>query len=83
MGEIADGMINGLLCQECTCLVDGEEPGFPRTCGDCGGQDEYIGPFGDGPQKPSKKVPCPQCGKWVKEVGLWQHQRDVHGEAGQ
>lgn len=35
MGDIADGIINGFWCQECGCLVDGEEPGYPRICEDC------------------------------------------------
>lgn len=35
MGDIADGIINGFWCQECGCLVDGEEPGYPRYCEDC------------------------------------------------
>lgn len=35
MGEIADMVINGLLCQECGSYVDFEEPGYPRSCDDC------------------------------------------------
>lgn len=37
MGEIADGVINGLFCIECQGIVDGEEPGFERTCDSCKG----------------------------------------------
>lgn len=35
MGEIADAMINGFLCQYCGVFLDGEEPGYPRSCEDC------------------------------------------------
>lgn len=35
MGETTEMIINGLICQYCTCLIDGEEPGYPRTCEDC------------------------------------------------
>ncbi len=35
MGEIADAMVNGLLCEWCGVYVDGEEPGYPRLCEDC------------------------------------------------
>lgn len=35
MGEIADMMISGLLCQTCGVLIDGEEPGYPRFCTGC------------------------------------------------
>lgn len=30
MGEIADAMINGLFCEQCGVVVDGEEPGYPK-----------------------------------------------------
>lgn len=36
MGEIADMMINGLMCQYCgEFMEDHEEPGYPRSCGGC------------------------------------------------
>lgn len=40
MGEIADMMLDGTLCQVCGCAMedvgpDFEPPGHPRTCGDC------------------------------------------------
>lgn len=39
MGEIAEAMIEGLFCQYCGVLIDGEEPGYPRSCG-CDGEDD-------------------------------------------
>lgn len=34
MGEIAEMMINGLMCQYCGEFMDDfEEPGYPRSCG--------------------------------------------------
>jgi len=35
MGDIADMMIEGLLCQQCGSHIDGETPGHPRYCADC------------------------------------------------
>lgn len=35
MGDVADMMINGLMCELCGVIVDGEEPGHPRQCEDC------------------------------------------------
>ena len=32
MGEIAESMINGLVCEHCGVYLDGEEPGYPRLC---------------------------------------------------
>ncbi len=28
-------VIDGLLCEQCGALVDGDEPGYPRTCTTC------------------------------------------------
>lgn len=35
MGEIAEAMLEGLFCQACGELIDGEEPGYPRDCPGC------------------------------------------------
>ncbi len=36
MGEIADMMINGRMCEQCGVYMDdGEEPGYPRLCPGC------------------------------------------------
>lgn len=37
MGEIADAMLNGLFCEGCGEILDGEETGYPRRCTGCGG----------------------------------------------
>lgn len=40
MGEAANMVLDGLLCQCCGELIDGEEVGYPRTCEGCGGDEE-------------------------------------------
>lgn len=35
LGEIADMVVNGFLCQECGSHIDFEGPGYPRSCEDC------------------------------------------------
>ncbi|MBO0479615.1 hypothetical protein JZO72_08225 [Vagococcus fluvialis] len=45
MGEIADMMLEGILCQQCGTLIEDlivegsntlkEAPGYPRSCSDC------------------------------------------------
>ena len=35
MGDIADDIVDGFLCQACGCLIDGEAPGYPRNCDAC------------------------------------------------
>lgn len=79
MGEIAEMMIDGTLCQVCGEFMGGD-CGFPRTCRDCA-VSEGIAASLPRPQaqgKPRPHVTCPECGKRVKEAGLADHQRDVH-----
>lgn len=35
MGEAADDLLEGLLCQVCGSVIDGQSPGFPRDCDWC------------------------------------------------
>ncbi|WP_267890504.1 hypothetical protein [Paenibacillus bouchesdurhonensis] len=35
MGEAAEMVLDGLLCECCGLLIDGEDPGYPRKCDDC------------------------------------------------
>lgn len=70
MGEVAEMMLDGTLCQGCGVLMpDHQAPGYPRTCTCC--LQDY-----DRPSTP--KVTCPTCGKRVKAAGLADHQRVVH-----
>lgn len=41
MGEIADMMINGFLCEQCGCWLDGEESGYARLCAGCVADDPH------------------------------------------
>ena len=86
MGEIADMMLDGTLCECCGEFI-GEDLGFPGYCSaQCAkdrGVDFAIGKGGrvvrDYTAPPMKKVRCPVCSKSVKVTGLKDHQRDVHG----
>lgn len=43
MGEIADMMINGLMCEGCgEYMDDHDEPGYPRRCESCARQYERF-----------------------------------------
>lgn len=35
MGQVADDIIAGLLCEQCGSYIDGDMPGYPRSCDDC------------------------------------------------
>jgi len=66
MGEIADMMINGSMCQYCGECFD-DESGYPRSCESCREDEKHD--F----LAPKIKVRCPDCGKKVHESGLNQH----------
>jgi predicted RNA-binding Zn-ribbon protein involved in translation (DUF1610 family) len=69
MGEIADSILEGELCQECGVYM-GEGDGYPRSCSACSRPAPKAAPVGH--------ARCPECGKRVKAVGLADHRRDAH-----
>lgn len=78
MGEIADMMLDGTMCQGCgVWLHDGADgPGYPGYCRSCA-RDAHRSDGRITPQAPGK-VACPTCGRKVKAAGLKDHQRDAH-----
>lgn len=40
MGEMADMILGGVLCQVCGGYIEDEDWGFPRTCDDCQDQED-------------------------------------------
>lgn len=79
MGEIAEMMLDGTMCQGCgEWLCDGEDgPGFPGFC-------EACKPRVEPRRKPTpnaspKTVKCPSCRKrfWTKE-SMRQHRTAAH-----
>jgi len=43
MGEYADMVMNGSMCECCGMFLDGDEPGYPRKCGACEADEEELG----------------------------------------
>lgn len=39
MGDIAEAVVDGMLCQTCGVFLDGGSPGHPRWCEDCAPDD--------------------------------------------
>lgn len=71
MGEIAEWILEGGLCQGCgEYLGDGD--GYPTYCASCLAQVER-------PAIKTLKVACSVCGRKVKDTGLHDHMRDKHG----
>lgn len=76
MGEIADMMINGDLCEGCGVAMGTPGEGYPRYCKDCKRQSRTT----KLPSKPMNgKIKCTQCLRWVKPTGMKQHLKNKHG----
>lgn len=82
MGEIADMMLDGTLCECCGVYIDDDGGfGIPRYCSNECARDRGA----DLPNPVSKPNPgktnCPTCKKRVKKAGLADHIRDAHPPA--
>lgn len=93
MGEIADSMLDGTLCEGCGEYLGGTDYDVPLLCGGCAkdrradGHDvQRLGKFWQDCGAASKAAPrpvkakCPTCGKAVTQAGMKDHARAVHGE---
>lgn len=77
MGDIADMMLDGSLCEGCGVYM-GEGIGLPRRCVSCERDDKHSATE-FAPPKNHLKIACSLCGRHVKAVGLGDHLRDKHG----
>jgi hypothetical protein len=78
MGEIADMMLDGTLCQSCGEYLDQEPCGYPVSCGGCAGFNdaEVVVHVELDMQKPAQ---CPDCTKRFKNgSALGMHWDDKH-----
>ena len=89
MGEIADMMLDGTLCEGCGEYL-GEGDGFPNYCSDECARDRGMTLINGTPvplhppatKQRGQRPKCPTCGKKCKSAdGVKQHMRDKHGEA--
>lgn len=47
MGEIADMMLDGTLCEMCGVFLNEEPQGYPCRCEDCEAEDDGTDPEAD------------------------------------
>ena len=84
MGEIADMMIDGTMCQVCGEFINEVPPGYPITCAGCGGDEFGIADAGPANKpKDPKTIACPDpfCErKFQNRQAAAQHWIDKHGE---
>lgn len=90
-GEIAEMMLDGLLCQGCGEFIgdyqSGEGRSYPGFCAGCGG-DQDAEPALQITKGQRRKLSrqrgepcaCPMCGKHKSGDALRQHLKDAHGK---
>ena len=69
MGEIAESIVDGELCQSCGVYI-GMACGYPRTCNHCKRTENDP--------HPDTKVQCKTCGRYVKFIGMRDHIKAAH-----
>lgn len=81
MGEIADMILDGTLCEGCGVFIEEDNMcHVPRSCRDCMDTDRIAEISRGASQLASEmRKTCPKCGKHVKWNGLDDHMRDKHG----
>ena len=93
MGEYADLILDGYVCEDCGESIENDlaGEGFPQLCSGCAKEHRNDGRkiisvapdvFQDVTPldydpKP-EKVACPECGKMVSPLGLAQHTKAKH-----
>lgn len=80
MGEYAEMMLDGTLCEGCGCFLQGHGDGVPRYCKGCR-KDRNMARH-EAEQQALKKAACALCGKKVKTTGMFDHLKDAHGVKG-
>lgn len=76
MGEIAEMMLDGTLCEGCGVFLDGDAEGFPRRCEDC--RDcEYEAESNAGMPMVGR-IRCAHCSRTVAAAGLKDHMDAKH-----
>jgi hypothetical protein len=96
VGEIAEMMLDGTLCQVCGGYMDGAGDGFPLTCDGCK-RDERRAPRlpradrysikdqprvqqPGDPRRQGNMMSCPFCVRKVKVAGFGDHMLDFHAD---
>jgi hypothetical protein len=78
MGDIAEMMLDGTLCQCCGEYM-GESMGFATTCAACRRDTNINSKYIPRSMRPSpKNTSCPVCKRRVRIAGLDDHMKALH-----
>lgn len=94
MGEIAELMLDGTLCESCGVYLGATDMDCPCLCSECA-KDRYAaghavkkigrvwidGGTRKSTPKKANRLHCPTCAKMVKPLGMADHNRVMHGMA--
>ena len=88
MGEIAEMMLDGTLCEGCGVFLNAEPTGYPCYCNSCAGERKASRKVQNVAahqkmQADQKKISCLVCGRKVKTIGMSNHMKDSHPAAKQ
>lgn len=76
MGDVADMMLDGTLCEGCGVYLENSLGEFPQRCASCSLDSSATSALNS---VVGMKVSCPTCRRRVKHAGLKDHMRDKHG----
>lgn len=77
MGEIAEMMLDGDMCEQCGEMLSESGNGYPRKCAGCTLDAPY--PVDLAPKSNFSKITCQICNKKISIVGIGNHLKDSHG----
>lgn len=82
MGEIAEMMLDGFMCEQCGETIGDEETGegqgFPGLCAGCAGEQRPSRKDNRGINASPKPFGCPGCKKRFRsQTAVDQHRRDI------
>jgi hypothetical protein len=83
MGEVADMMLDGTLCEGCGVFLNADAPGYPCCCSSCKRERSAVAvkqsaSAAHGGLKKLPRVKCGQCGRWISPRGMQAHNHAKH-----
>jgi hypothetical protein len=78
MGDVADMMLDGTLCEGCGVFLNDDPPWYPCYCKHCGVRHPVIQQLVRKELKKRSKVKCPTCDKMVAAEGMADHKKMKH-----